>query len=334
MEQRKYEHIKISLHLFTLLAAITVSTQWQLQTVDAGYHAMSCDTRRSLEGEGAHTIQSVASISKVMTAIVAIENSSMEDFIQIGNHIPYAEGSSIYLQAGQLVSMRSLLYGLLLRSGNDAAMAIAEYIGGNEVDRFVLLMNEKAQSLGLMNTVFTNPSGLDEDGIGNQSTPYDMSLLMCASLAYPQLREIMTTRMYTTEYHHVWSNKNRLLSIYPYTIGGKTGFTKQAGRTLISGADKEYPIAIATFRIGNDFNFHKTLYEKLYEQYTSYTLVKKGIYIFDQYRFQVEQNLNVIVEAFNPKAVHVTYDNKTHELVIEYVDGNYHQTYRVKGRRL
>lgn len=302
--------------------------------VHAGYHAMSCDTRRSLEGENAHSMQSVASISKVMTAIVAIEHASLEDFVLIGEHIPYTEGSSIYLHAGQIVSMRSLLYGLLLRSGNDAAQAIAEYVGGNDVDRFVGMMNNKAQMLGMNNTIFTNPSGLDDDGVGNQSTPYDMSVLMCVSLSYPQLQEVMSTKTYKTEYSHVWSNKNRLLSLYPYTIGGKTGFTKMAGRTLITGANNGFPIAIATFRIGDDFSFHRNLYQKLYETYRNVVLVKKGIYYYKDHKYQVEQDLSVIVKEFKPELVDVRYEASQRELTVSYQDGGYHQVYRVKGRKL
>lgn len=278
-------------------------------------------------------MQSVASISKVMTAIIAVEHASLEDFVEIDAEVSYADGSSVYLQAGQIVSLRSLLYGLLLRSGNDAALAIAKYIGGNDVERFVSYMNDKAALLGMNNTFFTNPSGLDDDGVGNQSTPYDMTLLMCASLKYPALREIMSTKTYKTEYANVWSNKNRLLSLYPYIVGGKTGFTKKAGRTLISAADNGFPIAIATFRKDNDFVFHRDVYTRLYETYQSVVLVKRGVYFYKNRKYQVEQDLSVIVAKFNPDKVSVSFDATTNDLIVSYKDGGFHQEYRVKGRK-
>lgn len=302
-------------------------------TVKASYSAMSCHSKQVLAGNQQHAIQSVASISKVMTAIVAVEHADLDELVTINEQITKINGSSIYLNIGQTVTMRTLLYGLLLRSGNDAAIAIADHIGNGSVDRFVGYMNDKAAQLGMMNTYFLNPSGLDDHDAGNQSTAYDMSLLMCTSLQYPILQEIMSTKTYKTEYDHVWSNKNRLLQLYPYTTGGKTGFTKKAGRTLISSAWNGYPIAIATFRVADDFSFHKKLYESLYQTYKSYILVRKGNYYYQSRQYLVEQDLIVITDQYDPSKVTISYDTNTRELVVSYEHKTGKQVYKIPGRK-
>lgn len=301
--------------------------------VKASYSAMSCDSRQLLASSQPYTIQSVASISKVMTAIVAVEHSNLDELVTINEEITKMNGSSVYLQVGQTVTMRTLLYGLLLRSGNDAAIAIADYVGNGSIDRFVGYMNDKAVQLGMVNTFFLNPSGLDDHDAGNQSTAYDMSLLMCSGLQYPILQEIMATKTYKTEYDHVWSNKNRLLQIYAYTTGGKTGFTKKAGRTLISSAWNGYPIAIATFRVADDFSFHKNLYESLYKTYKSYVLVRKGNYYYKSRQYLVEQDLTVITDQYDPQNVSISYDAKTQELIVAYQHKTGKQVYKIPGRK-
>ena len=141
---------------------------------------MDIDSERILFSDNIHDIRSVASISKIMTCILAIESGKLEDLVTIGDEINSSYGSGIYIKKGEQIKLIDLLYGLMLRSGNDAALAIAHYVGGN-ADNFVKMMNEKAKTLKMTNTTFNNPSGLDEDK-GNYSTSYDMALL--TSYAY------------------------------------------------------------------------------------------------------------------------------------------------------
>ena len=239
---------------------------------------MDMDSGRVIAGKDVHYVQSVASISKIMTAIVAIENSDIDKEVVIGNEILKAYGSGIYIQIGERIKLKDLLYGLMLRSGNDAAIAISVAVAG-DTDKFVQMMNEKAKEIGMKNTTFNNPSGLDEEK-GNFSSAYDMALLMSYAMKNKVFREITGTKDYTVKTDknvYKWHNKNKLLSTYKYTTGGKTGFTKIAKRTLVTSASKDnVNLTVVTINDGDDFNDHKNLYEEAFKEYKSYQILNKG----------------------------------------------------------
>ena len=154
---------------------------------------MDMDSGRVLYGKNVHYVQSVASISKIMTAIVAIENSDIEKEVIVGDEVLKAYGSGIYIQIGEKLKIKDLLYGLMLRSGNDAALAISVAVAGN-TEKFVSLMNEKAKEIGMKNTEFNNPSGLDEEK-GNFSSAYDMALLMSYAMKNKEFKKITGQRI-------------------------------------------------------------------------------------------------------------------------------------------
>lgn len=209
----------------------------------------------------AHEIQSIASITKLMTAIIAIESNKMDEEAVTSRRAIYTEGSSIYLEQGEKMTIRDLVYGLMLRSGNDAAVAISEYIGGS-VEGFVYLMNEKASWLGMTRTNFTNPHGLEDDN--HYSTAYDMALLMRYAMNNPQFVEISGTTAYRSEKRsYSWFNKNKLLTkLYEFCTGGKTGYTRKAGRTLVSSATKNgHHLIAVTLNAPNDWNDHINMFE-------------------------------------------------------------------------
>lgn len=217
--------------------------------------------------------QLIASITKVMTAILAIEYGVLTDQVVVSADAVLTEGSSIYLQENERISLEELIYGLMLRSGNDAAVSIAEHIGGS-VEGFVYLMNEKVRWLGLDNTSFANPHGLDAEN--HFSTAQDIAELMRYAMEDPVFRKINETRTYIPESRSdVWTNKNKLLTnYYPHTIGGKTGYTKAAGRTLVTVAKKEDIELIAvTINDPNDWFDHIRLYEWGFEQSKQLELV-------------------------------------------------------------
>ena len=239
---------------------------------------MDMDSLRVIYGKDVHYVQSVASISKIMTAIVAIENSDIDKEVVIGNEILKAYGSGIYIQIGERIKLKDLLYGLMLRSGNDAAIAISVAVAG-DTDKFVKMMNDKAKDLGMKNTTFNNPSGLDEEK-GNFSSAYDMALLMRYALKNKVFREITGTKDYTVKTDknvYKWHNKNKLLSTYKYITGGKTGFTKIAKRTLVTSASKDdVNLTVVTINDGDDWDDHKNLYEEAFKDYKSYRILNKG----------------------------------------------------------
>lgn len=239
---------------------------------------MELSTGRVLFDQGAHEKRSIASLTKVMTAIIAIESEQFSDLVTTSRRAIYTPGSSIYLEQGEKMTLEDLTYGLMLRSGNDAAVAIAEHIGGS-VEGFVHLMNEKAKWIGMTNTNFVNPHGLEDEG--HYSTAYDLALLMRYAMNNDLFREISKTKSYRSQnrtYH--WFNKNKLLTqLYEHSTGGKTGFTKKAGRTLITTAKHNNMELIAvTLNAPRDWQDHINLFEWGFNNYEM-TLVDDHFFI-------------------------------------------------------
>ena len=260
------------------------------------YVVMDYNTGEILESKDKDLVRSVASISKIMTAIVAIENSSLDAYIEVNDDILKAYGSSIYLKQGEIVKMEDLLYGLMLRSGNDAAVTIARGVSGS-VDKFVDMMNQKAKVIGMNSSLFHNPSGLDVDDEGNLSTSYDMALLMKYALDNNIFRKIVSTKEYKSANHGLWVNKNKLLRQYEYTSGGKTGFTTKARRTLVTSAKRdEMELIIVTLDCGEDFSMHKSLYEKYFNNYKTFKLLKKGSNDFEEYELICDKAITITLE--------------------------------------
>lgn len=250
---------------------------------------MDMDSNRVLYEENIHEKRSVASISKIMTALIALESDKLDEIVVVGEEIQDSYGSGIYIKEGEEILLRDLVYGLMLRSGNDAALAIAKYVGGTVKD-FVKMMNEKANEIGMNNTTFNNPSGLDQDK-GNYSTAYDMAILTCFAMKNEEYKKITGTKKYTLKTNintYSWINKNKLLSIYKYTTGGKTGFTEIAKRTLVSTATKDNTnLVVVTLNDGNDWQDHQNLFEYGFSNYSNLKILEKGnitIYNDDYYK--------------------------------------------------
>ncbi|HZG55435.1 D-alanyl-D-alanine carboxypeptidase family protein [Paenibacillus sp.] len=221
----------------------------------------------------------IASLTKVMTAIVAIENAELTEIVKVGPGAYGKEGSSIYLHLGEEMTLHNMLYGLMLRSGNDAATAIAEHVGGS-LEGFVFLMNEKARELGMKNSSFKNPHGLDEEG--HYSSANDMAVLSAYALRNPTFQEIVKTKVKKApnpneEWDYRWTNKNKMLSMYEGADGVKTGYTTLARRTLISSATRGgQQFAVVTLNDGDDWNDHKRLLDYAFQYYPSTQIVRSG----------------------------------------------------------
>ena len=246
----------------------------------ASYILMDQTTGRVLDGKNYNEKMLIASITKIMTAVVAIESGKLDKEVVVDDTILKAYGSGIYIEIGEKLSLRELLYGLMLRSGNDAALMVAKYTLGS-VQKFVDDMNKKAQEIGMVNTTFVNPSGLDNDDGGNYSTAYDMAILTRYAMQYADYREIVSTKSYTLKTNkktYVWKNKNKLLN-YDYITGGKTGYTEKARRTLVSTASKnDIDLIVVTLKDGDDWNTHKSLYESAFNEYKSYKFLNKDTF--------------------------------------------------------
>lgn len=249
-------------------------------------------TNEIIEGNNINLKRSVASISKIMTAIIALESGSLFEVVTADESIKKGVGSSIYLELGDQITVIELVYGLLLRSGNDAAIMIAKAVAGSE-ENFVSMMNQKAKLLGMSNSIFHNPHGLDIDDEGNISTAYDMAILMSYCLNNELFLEINSTKEYRS-IKGVWRNKNKLLHSYSYLIGGKTGFTTKARRTLVTAAEKDYHRLICvTLDCGGDFATHRNLYQYYFGNYTYVIFLLKGKNYIDTYCIYSEQTIGL-----------------------------------------
>lgn len=196
---------------------------------------------RILYGRNAHLPRPMASITKVMTATLALEKGNLSDVVITSPYAATIGGSSIWLEEGEDKSLEELLYGLMLRSGNDAAVAIAEHIAGDE-NSFAKIMTRRAYELGARNTSFKNPHGLHH--IEHYTTAYDFSRIAAHAMGINKFREIITTEHIIISWPgHPWErhlyNQNKLLEIYPGAEGIKTGWTTPAGRCFVGAATRE-----------------------------------------------------------------------------------------------
>ena len=235
---------------------------------------MDAESGRVLYEQNSHQPRLIASITKLMTALVAVEQGSdLDEVVVIKGEWLGSEGSSIYLKAGEEITLRGLLYGLLLQSGNDAAMAIACHTAGSEAE-FVAMMNRRAAELGMKDSSFANPSGLNDDK--HYSSAYDMALAAQACLKNETVAEICATRSITIG-TRTFVNHNKLLYRYEGCVGMKTGFTEKAGRTLVSAAAREGQTLICvTLNDGDDWNDHMKLLDYGFQTYPRQVLCRQG----------------------------------------------------------
>lgn len=227
-----------------------------VQTSASAAILIEANSGRVLYEQNADQKMLIASTTKIMTALVAIEECTLDDVVEV-TQAHMTEGSSMYLKPGETVTVEELLYGLMLCSGNDAALALADCCGG--LEEFVQAMNDKAAELGMQDTSFANPNGLDDEN--HYSTARDMAVLAAYAAQNPTFRRICSTRTATVG-SRTMTNHNKLLSQVEGCIGMKTGYTKAAGRTLVSCAQRDGCRLVAvTLCDGNDWADHKSLYE-------------------------------------------------------------------------
>ena len=232
--------------------------------------------------KNAHERMSMASTTKIMTALCAIESGDLSRTVTVNPSACGVEGSSVYLQPGDQLTMEALLYALMLESANDAAAAIAYEVSGS-IDDFADCMNETAASLGLSDTHFTNPHGLDNEN--HYTTASDLARLAAHALENETFAQIVSAKSRTISVLHsdgeevsrVLSNHNKLLRLSNDVIGVKTGFTKKSGRCLVSAAVRDGVTVIAvTLKAPDDWNDHLALHELGFASRTRYTLAEPG----------------------------------------------------------
>lgn len=207
----------------------------------------------------------IASTTKIMTAFVVLEQCSPDEVVTIKPEYAGIEGSSMYITAGQEYTVRELLYGMMLVSGNDAATALACHTSGS-IENFAALMNEKAAELGLSDSSFKNPHGLDADG--HYSTASDMAVITRVAMENEQFAEITGCKNINIG-ELTFTNHNKLLWRYDSCVGGKTGYTMAAGRSLVSCAERDgLRLICVTLTDPDDWNTHISLYNWAFENYS------------------------------------------------------------------
>lgn len=242
--------------------------------------AIVAETGEVVYEKNAHSKHAMASTTKIMTALVAIEQGTLEDTVTVSKNAAGQEGSSVYLRAGDKINMKNLLYGLMLNSGNDAAVAVAEHVSG-DVEQFAEEMTKKAREIGAKATQFKNPNGLDAEG--HYTTAYDLALIAREALKLPEFKEIVSTKSINVPLENngsmlYLSNHNKMLQYYEGATGVKTGFTKATGRCLVSSAERDGMEVIAvTLNAPDDWNDHTKMLDDAFARYECKTAAQKGM---------------------------------------------------------
>lgn len=245
-----------------VLSGLTVFAQPDVSASCAAL--MVAETGELIYGKNEHDRRSMASTTKIMTSLLAIEALTPQRKITVSADMLNVEGTSMGLLPGDTVTLEGLVYGMLLQSGNDAANVTAITLGGN-VESFVSMMNKRAAEIGMNDTHFETPSGLDSKE--HYSTAYDMAMLGCTAIKNPEFAAVCSQKSAVVcygnpPYRRTLTNHNRLLRIYDDAVGIKTGFTKKSGRCLVSAARRDGVTLVAvTLNAPDDWNDHSKMLE-------------------------------------------------------------------------
>ena len=265
---------KLRICAAALLAALLLPSAAPVRAADAPSLSAKCavlldaQSGRVLYEKNADEKSLIASTTKIMTGLLVCEYGHLDDEFSVPAQAVGVEGSSMYLKAGETVTLRALLYGMMLRSGNDAALALAIRIAGS-AEAFAAQMNARAAELGLRSTHFANPHGLDSEE--NYATARDLAVLTRAALQNGTFRTVVSTKTVTAA-NRCLTNHNKLLWRYDGAIGVKTGYTKKAGRILVSAAERDGRTLIAvTLNDPDDWRDHVRLLDYGFSQYARRT---------------------------------------------------------------
>ncbi len=265
--------------VFFLFSIVINTYPTEVEAISAAsYCVIETHSGHILYESNARTRRGMASTTKIMTAIVALESGKTDEYATVSQDASRTEGSSLYLKAGEKMRVYDLVCGLMLNSGNDAAVVLAEHIGG-DVKGFVNLMNEKASALGLTDTHFVNANGLSDDM--HYTTAYDLARITAYALQNPSFREIVSMQkktVATTEGRCIYlSNHNKLLRTLDGCDGVKTGFTKATGRCLVSSVTRNsLQTVCVTLHAPDDWDDHSKLHNRAHSEYALIPLVENG----------------------------------------------------------
>lgn len=266
---KKFVAILLSAAVFFVFPFDSVA----LSDISADSFVLMCaDTKEVILSKNACEQKTIASTTKILTAVVAIESGRLHETVTVGDEITGVDGTSLGLEIGDTIDLYSLVLATLLSSGNDGANAIAAFVGGS-TENFAVMMNEKAREIGMKDSSFVTPSGLDADE--HYSTAADMAYLACYAMNIPVFCEMVSLQSARIEFTNgkvlYVNNHNKLLGMYDGCIGIKTGFTKSSGRCLVSAVQRGDSLLVAvTLNAPDDWNDHKQLYDYGFEEVECY----------------------------------------------------------------
>ena len=269
----QYEHTERSLLHDNVTSISTFNTSAQSAVV------MERSTHRVLFEKNSDAHLPMASTTKIVTALTVLNHANLDDVVEISPKAVGIEGSSIYLRAGEHLTVRELLYGLMLRSGNDSAVALALHVAGS-VEAFAELMNETASKVGCTDSHFVNPHGLHDDN--HYTSAHDLGVLTCVALQNDDFREIVSTKTIRIsnegmEYDRVLTNKNKLLTNYTGADGVKTGYTKKAGRCFVGSATKNgMQVVVVVLNCGPMFEETANMLDAAFANYRMQTVIPQN----------------------------------------------------------
>jgi len=266
---------------FSLIICILILPVYATDTVSARHAVLlECYSDTVVYGKNERIRAPMASTTKIMTAYIAVKYGELDETVIIPKEATNIEGSSVYLKEGERLTLLELVYALMLESANDASVAIAIAVCGDEAS-FVNMMNSEAEKLGLTDTHFTNPHGLDNDE--HYTTAYDLARLADCAMNEPLFKKIASTQRWVIPGYdggkRVLINHNKLLRYFDGAVGIKTGFTKRSGRCLVSCAERDgVRLICVTLNAPSDWNDHKNLLSYGFGLFEGVTLAKAGAY--------------------------------------------------------
>lgn len=255
--------------------------------------AMELESGKILHAKNIDAKMPMASTTKIMTALIVAEECDLSKVITVPDIAVGVEGSSIYLKKGEKLSVKDLLYGLMLRSGNDAACALAVHHSGS-VEKFVDRMNERAKELGADSTHFKNPSGLPDDE--HYTTARDLCNIARHAMSNQVFKEVVSTKNYSGDFRQ-FLNKNRLLSSLDGANGVKTGYTKKAGRCLVSSAEREQmDVVCVVLNCYDMFERSASIINSCFAKYSLETVSSDTVFEYNGKQCTLDCDCKILVE--------------------------------------
>ncbi len=291
---KRYLKLALIISAATILLFTPFATGGRTASADGRAETViELSTGRVLEAKNAEAKLPMASTTKIMTALIVIEECNLDEEITVPREAVGVEGSSIYLKYDEKISVRDLVYGLMLRSGNDSAAALAIHHSGN-IDNFVVRMNERARELGASSTNFTNPSGLPDPK--HYTTAKDLGLIACAAMKNETFAKVVSTKNYNGNYRS-FVNKNKILSKLEGANGVKTGYTTKAGRCLVSSCERDgMDLVCVVLDCYDMYERSAKLINNCFDRYELATVSKDTVFMADGIPCSTDNDYSFVTE--------------------------------------